>query len=265
MSDRWETRATASLRRALRGAFPMAVLVLCGWGPYEDLCPMMDGYPGGPDHDPYVAPSILALGDSVLAYNGHLCQSAPQHAGVEVERYVENRAITGSRMSSVNGSPFDIPNRYVEGGAWEFVIIDGGANDLYAECGCGVPDGEPIPDCTATIDEIVGPLGQTGEMVAMLENIRSDPANDATMVLMGYYTLPDDAGSDWDGCNDALGELSARYRLIAEDAGDVEFVDPTSTMDIVAHPDFFMGDRVHPSTYGADAMGDLFAPLFAAP
>lgn len=218
-------RTSTVLLRVARGALTVVVLVLCGWGPCEDLCPMVDGYPGGPDHDPYEEPSILALGDSVLAYHTALCQSAPHHGGVEAERYVENRAITGSRMSSDNDSPFDIPNRYLEGGAWEFVVIDGGANDLYAECGCGVPDGDPIPDCSAVIDEIVDPPGQSGEMVDMLDTIRADPANDATMVLMGYYTLPDDAGSDWDSCNDALAELSARYQIVADAAPDVEFVD----------------------------------------
>ena len=226
---------------------------------------MVDGYPGGPDHDPFEEPAILAIGDSILAAHNGLCQSAPHHGGIEVERHVENRAIIGSRMSSVEGSPFDIPNRYLEGGAWEFVVIDGGANDLYAECGCGVPDGDPIPDCSGVVDGIVDLQGQSGEMIDMLEDIRSDPANDATMVLVGYYTLPDDAGSDWDGCNDAMGELSARYQIVADAAADVEFVDPTATMDFIANPDFFMPDNVHPSTYGADAMGDLFAPLFAGP
>ncbi len=264
-----------SIRRwveKLRGLVPMSrvpllagVVLLSAWGPCEDLCPMMDEYPGGGDHDPYEDPSILAIGDSILAYHNGLCQSAPHHGGIEVERYVENRAITGSRMSSENNSPFDIPNRYVVGGAWEWVVIDGGANDLYAECGCGVPDGDPIPDCSAELATLVDPLGQEGEMVDMLEMIRSDPANDATMVIVGYYTLGEDAGSDWDSCNDALGELTARYQLIADAAPDVLFVDTTATMDIVTSPDYFMPDNVHPSTYGADAMGDLLVPLFTGP
>ena len=76
---------------------------------------------------------ILAVGDSIFEW-GLGGDSAPEIVGDVLNLPVYNAAISGSMISS--NEEGSIPNQYFEGD-WDWVIMDGGANDLNELCQCG--------------------------------------------------------------------------------------------------------------------------------
>ncbi len=248
------------VRAALCGA---VTVVLCGYGPCEDLCGDVDALRGGPDHPDQEAASFLAIGDSILGIHKSHCQAVPQHAGLDAALYVQNDAIIGQRMSYPGGSPAGIPAQYDVGLPWEWIAITGGANDLYQECLCYETDVDHEQECQQLLDELADPGSSTGEMYDLIATIQDDPANDATVLLVGYYPFVEN--SSWEGCGDELLELSSRYQQLAAADPDVLFVDPSTVMDPLLYPDHFMPDGIHPSPYGADAAGALLAAEIGGP
>ena len=255
------TRGTHAIVRAMLGG--IAVFVLCGYGPCEDLCEDVDALRGGPDHPDQEAPSVQAIGDSILGIHGSHCQAIPHHAGLDVDLFVQNDAVIGRRMSYPDGTATDIPAQYDAGLPWDWVAITGGANDLYQECSCWETDVDHEQECQDLLDHLADPGAGTGEMPDLLAAIRDDPANDTTLLLVGYY--PFVANTGWEGCRDELQELSSRYQQIAASAPDVLFIDPSPVMDPTLFPDHFMPDGVHPSPLGADAVGELLSAVIGGP
>jgi lysophospholipase L1-like esterase len=253
-------RIHAVTRAAVCG---ITVFVLCGYGPCEDLCEDVDALRGGPDHPDQEDASFLAIGDSILGIHQSHCQAIPHHAGLDVGLYVQNDAVIGRRMSYSDGTPTDIPAQYDAGLPWDWVAITGGANDLYQECLCYETDVDHEQECQQLLDQLADPGAGSGEMLDLITAIRDDAANDATILLVGYYPFVENTG--WEGCRDELQELSTRYQQIAAADPDVLFIDPTSVMDATLYPDHFMPDGVHPSPYGADAVGELLGAEIGGP
>ena len=79
---------------------------------------------------------ILVLGDSIVAWNGG--RSIPDVIANQTGRSVPSRAVPGAQFD--NGSTiasavgFDIQQQF-PGGRWNWVVVNGGANDLSADCG----------------------------------------------------------------------------------------------------------------------------------
>ena len=80
------------------------------------------------------------------------------------------RNIGGSMMST--GEDWSIPNQY-DSGNWDWVIVDGGANDLNELCGCG-----PCETVQADIADAYRSL---------VESIR---AEDIRVVIWGLLVSP---------------------------------------------------------------------------
>jgi len=256
--------STSRLHAVVRTMFCSAVMfVLCGHGPCEDLCDDVDALRGGPDHPDQEDASFQAIGDSILGIHKGNCQTIPHHAGLDVDLYNRNDAVIGRRMSYPGGIPTDIPAQYDAGLPWDWVAITGGANDLYQECSCWETDVDHEQECQDLLDQLADPAAGTGEMIDLITTIQDDAANDATILLVGYY--PFVANTAWEGCRDELEELSSRYQDIAAADPDVAYIDLAPVMDPTLYPDHFMPDGVHPSPYGADAVGELLAAEIAGP
>jgi len=252
------SRSKSVSTRVIRAVlWSLSVLLLCGYGPCEDLCDDVDALRGGPDHPDGEEASFQAIGDSILGIHRGLCQTIPHHAGLDVDLYNRNDAVIGQRMSHPNGNPSNIPAQYDDGMPWDWVAITGGANDLYQECSCWETDVDHEQECQDLLDQLADPVAGTGEMVDLIDTIHDAAANDATVLLVGYY--PFVANTAWEGCQDELEELSSRYEQLAATDPDVVFIDPSPVMDPALFPTHYMPDGVHPSTYGADAVGTLLA------
>ncbi len=182
---------------------------------------------------------VLVLGDSIAAWNSEVGASVADVLAAKTGAEVTLAAVPGSRVLA---GPDPVPQQYVPG-PWRWVVVQGGGNDLVAECGCGA--------CAAALDRLIGRDGRTGAIADLVRRIRADGAS---VALWSYYAMPDDAPFPFARCNDELVEVHARLaRLAARDDGIVlvdgrEVVRPART-------DLYDRDRVHPSPAGSRAVG----------
>ena len=223
-------------------------------GCYEDICPSVDALPGSPSIGE--EPSILAVGDSIMAMNGQVCQGVAGRAGLALDRYVQDHSVGGRRLDHPD-SDDDIMGQY-EAGPWEWVVMTGGGNDMLQECQCNVT-GHDEQACLDTIDSLVDLDAGTGEIYDFLAMVRADETNAATVLLLGYYDFTESSWASFDGCNPYLPELNARYEALAGTEADFVYVSTAATMDLTDHPDRIWIDGIHPSTEGSQALGWLVA------
>lgn len=179
--------------------------------------------------------------------------SIPDVIGRELERKVFNAAVSGAyftdELSGETG--MDIREQYIEQ-AWDWLVIDGGANDLNEECGCDACDGE--------LDAIITADGSAG---ALPELVSAAVGQGVRVVILGYYNVPDTAEYGFADCNDLIDEYSARQELLAAAEPDVWYVDGReafSPSDLDAYDD----DHAHPSALGAQLIGEAIAAQILA-
>ena len=204
------------------------------------------------DSAPRGGGDILVLGDSIMAWNG--TAAIPEVIARETGRTVVSRAVSGAQFdnnSTIAGAVgFDIQRQF-PGGRWNWVLVNGGANDLRAECGCGA--------CEAEVDALIGPGGQGGSIPAFLQRLRAETG--AQVMWMGYY-----AGSrtgPFAGCRDELVEIEARITQLAARAPGLHFVD---SEDVIDRGDrgLLASDNVHPSPRGSARIGAYLAQEITA-
>ena len=195
---------------------------------------------------------ILVLGDSIMAWNGG--RSIPDVIANQTGRSVTSRAVPGAQFD--NGSTiasavgFDIQQQF-PGGRWNWVVVNGGANDLSADCGCGA--------CGASVNALIAPDGQSGSIPAFLQRLRAQTG--AKIMWMGYY-----AGSgsgSFAGCRDDLVEIESRIATFAAGRPGIHFID---SEDVIDRGDrgLFAGDNVHPSARGSARIGAYLAQEITA-
>ncbi|MEM9716344.1 MAG: SGNH/GDSL hydrolase family protein [Pseudomonadota bacterium] len=200
------------------------------------------------------AQSVQVIGDSILVWNSWTDASVVDLLEAEFGGSVENNAASGAFLTNPNplGRIFgyDIQIQY-EPGEWDWVIVDGGGNDLIGECGCGL--------CDAVLEDLSSGDGRQGAMPELINQIRDDGSQ---VVLMGYYLTPT-SGTEWVGCADDMTALNARYQAIADRDVDVYFFDPGT---VIAREDLtlFDADLLHPSVKGSEILADAIADIITA-
>lgn len=119
---------------------------------------------------------ILAVGDSIMAWHKWTGRDIPARVGALLGARVENAAVPGARFSNASGFGravgFDVRAQY-RSGPWDVVVINGGANDLLTDCGCG--------DCDDVLDNLIT-ADLTGEVPAFLASVQQSGAQ---IVWMG--------------------------------------------------------------------------------
>ena len=172
--------------------------------------------------------TIYAIGDSVMEWNiGE--GSIPEEVGELLDKSAYNAAIGGSMMSTEED--WSIPNQY-EFGDWDWVIVDGGANDLNELCDCG--------PCETVQEDIADAYR------SLVESIRSE---DIRMVIWGYYGIPTEA-PEFGNCNAAIDELSQMQAALADEDDGVFWVN--GKVDITGEDlSYYDDDLIHPSLKGS--------------
>jgi len=204
------------------------------------------------DSAPRGGGDILVLGDSIMAWNGSA--AIPDVISSTTGRSVTSRAVPGAQFNNsstiASAVGFAIQQQF-PGGRWNWVVVNGGANDLSADCGCGA--------CGASVNALIGPDGQSGSIPAFLQKLRAQTG--AQVMWMGYY-----AGSgsgSFAGCRDDLVEIESRIATFAVDRAGIHFVD---SEDVIDRGDrgLFSGDNVHPSARGSAQIGAYLAAEITA-
>lgn len=194
---------------------------------------------------------ILTIGDSVMWWNAEQGGSIADAIAAHLGEPVVNLAVPGAAIShpdpdmAVEG--LDIRAQYRMRG-WDWVVVEGGANDLGDEGGAG--------SCARVLDELVSADGRRGDIPELVRRIRLDGAR---VVALGYYALP--APADEDGfCGDTLPALTRRIEVMAALDPGVVFV---AMADVVSPADRSAYDRdgVHPSARSSQAIGRKIADV----
>lgn len=210
------------------------------------------------NRDAQPAGAILAIGDSFLEWNAEETRSIPDVVARRLDRPVKNRAVSGASFVQPNGCAaeegFDVQAQYFSGG-WDWVIVNGGGNDLNGQCDCGT--------CGELMDALISPDGITGDIPTF---VRAVTDTGAKVMWVGYYDMPADASYGFDRCNDELEAIRPRLEAMAFSLPDVWYVSADEVIDPTEPnaDDFIDDDRVHPSIAGSDRIGKLVADAILA-
>jgi lysophospholipase L1-like esterase len=201
------------------------------------------------DATPKGGGDILVIGDSVLAWNGSSDQAIPDVMEQKLGRRVVSKAVPGAKFDNSNALlgafGFDIQRQY-PGGSWNWVVLNGGANDFgFNDCKCGA--------CRPAVDNLIGPDTMTGPIPSFLTKLRDSGAQ---VLWMGYYK--GNGKGSFEGCRDDLVLLERRIARFAAQMDGITFLDSESVID-PADPSQFAGDNTHPSPKGSALIGTYLA------
>lgn len=194
---------------------------------------------------------VVVAGDSVMAWNRIDGQSVADVLSARLGQSVGDVSLPLAQVTGGRGA-LNIPNQ-LRGVNADWIVLNGGANDLGVGCDC--------TDCDAVVDGLIGPDGQTGAIPALVKSLR---AKGSRVVWADYYTSPRYAGT---ACTGPYQTMEDRLYLMAAADDGISVVD----MEDVLSPDqtdLFDADRLHPSPAGSKRIGNLIAdqiPALAQP
>ncbi|MEM1373135.1 MAG: SGNH/GDSL hydrolase family protein [Pseudomonadota bacterium] len=181
---------------------------------------------------------IQLLGDSLMAWNSITGRSIPSVLSRQLGEDVDSRAVTGAMIRGIS--------RQYQSGDYEWVVLNGGGNDLWLGCGCS--------QCEGRMSQIISRDGSSGRLPSLVSQIRRDGAK---VLYVGYLRSPG-FGSPIEHCRDDGDELERRVALMATSMEGVWLV---SNRQLVSPGDksFHALDRIHPSVKGSQVIGKRIA------
>ena len=194
---------------------------------------------------------ILVVGDSMLATHRMSDLAVADHIEESLSEPVVDRSVIGARFFyplPISGSAgLSITKQYVPGD-WDWVIVNGGGNDLWLGCGCML--------CEGKLDRLISRDGRKGRIPGFLSEIRQTGAQ---VVYVGYLRSPG-LGSLIEHCRDEGAELEARVARLAQLDAGVHYL---SLQDLVPDGDssYHAVDMIHPSVKGSSAIAERLAAL----
>ncbi|MDO9640234.1 MAG: SGNH/GDSL hydrolase family protein [Pseudotabrizicola sp.] len=197
---------------------------------------------------------ILVVGDSMLASNRAGKAAVADVLEAELGTGVLDRSVFAARyfhaLPLSGAAGLRLTSQY-RAGNWDWVVMNGGGNDLLFGCGCGFCDG--------VLDRLVTKDGRGGAIPAYVARIREGGAR---VVYAGYLRNPG-MGTPVKHCGPAGNELDRRLVLMAGFDAGVTFV---PMADLVPYRDtsFHGIDRIHPSAKGSRGIGQRIAAVIRA-
>lgn len=222
--------------QALKVALIFLVLVSCG----EPVSTAKDA-------------RILILGDSMIASNRSTGQSVAGMLEATLGEDILDKSVAGARYFyalPISGSAGIRLTAQYRDGPWDWVVLNGGGNDLLFGCGCG--------KCRAIIDRLVSEDGRKGAIPAFVTMIRGTGAK---VIYAGYLRNPG-VQTPIKACGPAGNELDRRLTRMAQHDSGVTFL-PMS--DLVPYGDrsYHQFDLIHPSVKGSRAIAARIAKAMA--
>lgn len=188
------------------------------------------------------------IGDSVMTWNGE--NAIPAVVARILGEPVDNNARAGARLTQSSFLVTSVMGQY-RPGVWDWVVVNGGANDLNRDCRCAA--------CAREIEALVSPDGQRGIWADLVAGLRAGGAR--RVMIVGYYG-PTGRGGRTDRCADELAVVDARLARLAATRDGVYFVDADPVMG-PGTPELFARDLIHPNAQGSAAIGALVATEIA--
>jgi len=197
-------------------------------------------------------PRILAMGDSLMAAHAISGRSIADMAGKELGTKVADRSVLGARMNyalPVSGAMgMSIPKQFRDDADLDWVIVNGGGNDLWFGCGCSA--------CDRKMGKMISEDGKSGTIPGLVNRLRKSGAK---VLYVGYLRSPG-AGSPIESCRDEGDDLDRRLTRLAELDEGIFFL-PLS--DLVPYGDrsYHGIDMIHPSLKASAEIGAMVADV----
>lgn len=197
---------------------------------------------------------ILMMGDSMMAAN----RTSGRSVGIALERQlgedVIDRSVYAARiiyaLPLTGAAGLSIPAQYQKG-EWDWVVLNGGGNDLMFGCACGY--------CGGMVDRLISKDATAGAIPQLVSRLRKGGAK---VVWAGYLRNPG-LFTPVRPCKVFGDELDRRLaRLDARDPGMV-FV-PMSDLVPAGDPTLHQQDLMHPSPKGSAAIAARIAAAIRA-
>lgn len=197
---------------------------------------------------------ILLLGDSMFATNQNTERAVANVIEAELGEEVIDRSVIGARyfykLPLTGAAGLNLPMQYRKG-AWDWVVINGGGNDLLFGCGCGFCDG--------VLNRLVSKDGRAGAIPSLVAMIRKTGAK---VVYSGYMRNPGTT-TPIKGCGPAGNELDRRLTLMAQFDKGVTFV-PMANLVPYGDRSYHQIDGIHPTAKASLGIGKRLAAVIAA-
>lgn len=193
------------------------------------------------------------MGDSLMAFNAFSGRSVADSIEVSLGEQVIDRSVMGARVLyalPISGSlGMKIAKQYTAGN-WDWIVLNGGGNDLWLGCGCN--------RCDRKINRMVSANGQFGEIPNLVSQLRSTGAR---VIYVGYLRSPG-LGSPIEHCRKYGDEFEGRISRMAAARDGVYFL---SLADLVPFGDrsFHAMDMIHPSVKASTEIGARVANIIA--
>lgn len=238
------------MRRMTRNLATLVAILLVAIG--------MTGAPGTPAQaqEARNGARILVIGDSLLAWHSTSGLSVADQLQKILGEPVFDRSLSAARMNYAlpitGGLGLSIPKQFKRSDTgYDWVIVDGGGNDLWLGCGCH--------RCERMLDRLVGSKGDRGKIPQLVARIRKTGAR---VIWLGYLRSPG-FSTPIEDCKDEGDEMEAR---IARMAGFDQGVTFLSIADLVPPKDlsYHALDRIHPSPKASRAIAKRLAAIIRA-
>ena len=195
--------------------------------------------------------TVLVIGDSIMAWNRAEGASVALLMDAQLEERVGDAAVSGAQFVLEGDEEMDIRSQVSERD-WEWVVFDGGGNDLNNTCGCGA--------CDDILDGLVSEDGATGAMPTFVDGLN---ARGTKVVMFGYMGLPPGAEFGFSECGDEMAELTRRAEVMGASRSDLWVVDGRELFD-GSDLSYFDDDQLHPSVKGSQAIADALSEVVRA-
>jgi lysophospholipase L1-like esterase len=198
---------------------------------------------------------ILLMGDSMMAAHQGSGKAVSHAVERQLGEQVVDRSVLGARMIyalPISGAAgLNIPKQY-RPGKWDWVIVNGGGNDLWLGCGCFA--------CTGKMNRLISKDGRSGVVPSLVSQLRQDGAR---VLYVGYLRSPG-VGSPIENCRDEGDEFEARVAKLAKLDSGIEFL---SLADLVPNGDrsYHAIDMIHPSVKASQEIGKRIASIIGRP
>lgn len=195
---------------------------------------------------------VLVMGDSLMAVHKIKGRSVGQYLERYLKTEVEDNSKLGAwmiyRLPLTGSLGFSIPRQY-QPGHWDWVVLNGGGNDLWLGCGCS-------KSCKGKLDRLISADGKRGEIPKLLSAIHN---NGSRVIYVGYLRSP---GIDTpiEACKPWGDALEARIDLFSQQSGRLNYL---SLQGLVPEGDasYFANDLVHPATKSSQEIARRIAEI----
>ena len=187
------------------------------------------------------APRVLVIGDSLLAWHSVSGTSVADRLEKLLGAEVKDRSVGGARMLyklPVTGAlGLSIPKQFRKvdrDAGWDWIVVNGGGNDLWFGCGC--------QKCDRKLGKLISEDGRRGAIPKLVDRLQ---AGGARVLWIGYLRSPG-VDSPIDSCRDEGDILEARIDRLADAEEGMVFL---SIADMVPEGDrsYHGVDMIHPS------------------